>query len=45
QLPISVVPQAQSLLKQQQFSYRELKATERWKQASQALQRLIDAHS
>ncbi|EKO3561511.1 beta-N-acetylhexosaminidase [Vibrio fluvialis] len=44
-LPISEVPQALPLLKQQNFTFSELKATERWKLASQAMQRLIDAHS
>ncbi|EKO3932550.1 beta-N-acetylhexosaminidase [Vibrio fluvialis] len=44
-LPISEVPQALPLLKQQNFTFSELKATERWKLASQAMQRVIDTHS
>ncbi|CSB27033.1 beta-hexosaminidase [Vibrio cholerae] len=44
-LPIMEVPQAEALLKKQQFSYSELKRLERWQQASANMQRLIEQFS
>ncbi|MGL5655189.1 MAG: beta-N-acetylhexosaminidase, partial [Vibrio sp.] len=44
-LPIIDVPQAESLLKKQQFSYRELQRSERWRQAANNMQRLIEQFS
>ncbi|WP_136486288.1 beta-N-acetylhexosaminidase [Vibrio sp. H11] len=41
-LPISEVPQALQLLKQRNFSYRELQSSVQWKQASLAMQRLVE---
>ncbi|MCX9712607.1 beta-N-acetylhexosaminidase, partial [Vibrio cholerae] len=42
---IMEVPQAEALLKKQQFSYSELKRLERWQQASANMQRLIEQFS
>ncbi|MGL5430500.1 MAG: beta-N-acetylhexosaminidase [Vibrio sp.] len=44
-LPIIDVPKAESLLKKQQFSYRELQRSERWRQAANNMQRLIEQFS
>lgn len=42
-LPIMETPGAEKLLKTQSFSLAELQRSEAWKQASQAMQRLIEA--
>jgi len=42
-LPIMETPGAEKLLKTQSFSLADLKRSEAWKQASQAMQRLMDA--
>jgi beta-N-acetylhexosaminidase len=42
-LPIMETPGAEKLLKTQSFSLAELQRSEAWKQASQAMQRLMDA--
>jgi beta-N-acetylhexosaminidase len=39
-LPITSVPQASALLKKQSFSLSELKLSQEWKQASEAMKRL-----
>lgn len=41
-LPVSEVPQAMTLRKRRQFSYRELQRSEQWQQASLAMQRLVE---
>ncbi len=42
-LDITEVPQAVDLLKKQSFTYSELKSSEQWKQAVNAMQRVIDS--
>lgn len=41
-LPISTVPNATSLLKKQSFSLSELRISEEWKSASEAMKRMLD---
>ena len=41
-LPIMETPQALSLLKQQSFSLSELQSSEKWRQASEAMKRMLD---
>lgn len=41
-LPMSEVPQALSLLKQQNFSLKELQSTERWQQANRMMNQYWD---
>ncbi|MDC5855012.1 beta-N-acetylhexosaminidase [Vibrio europaeus] len=42
-LPVMETPQANGLLKIQSFSLSELHSSEQWKQASEAMKRIIDA--
>lgn len=44
-LPITEVSQAASLLKKQNFTYRELQSLEKWQQASVAMRRIIEQHA
>ena len=41
-LPITSVPLADALLKKQNFSLSELKTSQEWKEATEAMKRLID---
>lgn len=41
-LPITEVPQGLSLMKKQQFSYRDLQSTAEWKRASTAMRVLVE---
>jgi beta-N-acetylhexosaminidase len=41
-LPISQTPQAKVLLKQQSFTLSDLKRSQEWRQASEAMKRLVE---